>query len=66
MNSIVNELVNTEGAARIVGLSESTMEKLRCAGGGPRHVKLGRAVRYDPADLRAWVDSNRRNSTSEV
>lgn len=25
---------------------------------GPRCLKIGRAVRYDPADVRAWLDEN--------
>lgn len=66
MQTIIPELLDTEGAAKAVGLAVSSLEKKRLSGAGPRFVKLGRAVRYDPADLRAWVDANRRTSTSEV
>ncbi len=48
-----------ETAARL-GLSKSTLDKMRCAGKGPRYVKsTDRAVRYDPADLDAWIAARR-------
>ncbi len=34
-------------------------------GGGPAFVKLGARVSYDPADLDAWVEANKRRSTSD-
>jgi predicted DNA-binding transcriptional regulator AlpA len=59
------ELLRTSGAAAITGLSVSTLNKLRCSGGGPAFLKLGRAVRYKPVDLKDWLDSRRVLSTSE-
>jgi predicted DNA-binding transcriptional regulator AlpA len=60
------ELLRTSGAAAITGLSISTLNKLRCSGGGPAFLKLGRAVRYKPVDLKDWLDSRRVMSTSEI
>ena len=60
------ELLRTAGAAAIIGLSVSTLNKLRCSGGGPAFLKLGRAVRYKPVDLKDWLDSRRVISTSEI
>ena len=60
------ELLRTSGAAAITGLSLSTLNKLRCSGGGPVFLKLGRAVRYKPVDLKNWLDSRRVMSTSEI
>ncbi len=66
-NIILNTgTLNTGGAARYVGLSESTLEKARVYGSGPSYVKLGRAVRYRPADLDRWLDARVISSTSEV
>jgi predicted DNA-binding transcriptional regulator AlpA len=59
------ELLRTSGAAAKTGLSVSTLNKLRCSGGGPAFLKLGRAVRYKPVDLKDWLDSRRVMSTSE-
>jgi predicted DNA-binding transcriptional regulator AlpA len=59
-------MVDVEAAALYVGLSASTLNKLRCAGGGPKFLKLTRsAVRYAVADLDAWIEARRRGSTSE-
>jgi predicted DNA-binding transcriptional regulator AlpA len=52
-------------AADYVGLSCSTLNKLRLYGGGPVFLKLGRRVAYDVADLDAWLASKRRSSTSD-
>ena len=55
----------TSDAAAYCGCSKSTLEKLRCTGGGPAFIKLGRTVVYDTADLDAWLASRRRLSTSD-
>jgi hypothetical protein len=57
--------MRTGGAAAFTGLSESTLEKLRCTGGGPPFLKLGRVVVYDEVDLVQWLGSRRRVSTSD-
>lgn len=59
-------LYDVIAAAEHCGLSVSTLNKLRCTGGGPKFLKItGAAVRYDPKDLDAWIASRRRGSTSE-
>ncbi|WP_181181066.1 helix-turn-helix domain-containing protein [Mesorhizobium sp. B1-1-5] len=57
-------MLRTEAAARYTGLSVSTLEKLRIAGGGPIYCQPTRAVLYDPDDLDRWLASHRRSSTS--
>lgn len=54
-----------QAASERVGLSVSTLNKLRVFGGGPVFLKLGRRVAYDVSDLDAWLDSKRRRSTSD-
>jgi predicted DNA-binding transcriptional regulator AlpA len=46
-------------AAAEVGISPRTLEHLDREGKGPRRVKIGGAVRYDPIDVRAWIEANR-------
>lgn len=54
-------------AAAYVGLSVSTLAKMRLRGDGPRYAKSGRRiVVYDVADLDAWLAGRKRHSTSEV
>ena len=48
--------VNTEQAARYLGLRPRTLESLRCRGHGPRYMKIGR-VFYFLADLDVWIQS---------
>ncbi|MCC0007827.1 MAG: helix-turn-helix domain-containing protein [Hyphomicrobiaceae bacterium] len=59
-------MLRTNEAAEYCGSSASTFEKLRLFGGGPRYVKLGRRVVYDPADLDEWLAANRRTTTSDL
>ena len=55
--------VRVQEAAAYVGLSKSTLDKLRCFGGGPKYFKLGRAVVYSKADLDVWLTGKIRSST---
>lgn len=53
-------LLDVRAAAAFVGLSKSTLDKMRCFGTGPRYIKLTTAaVRYDPADLSDWIAARR-------
>jgi len=53
-------LLNVRQAAARLGLSKSTLDKMRGAGKGPRFVKsTDRAVRYDPVDLDRWISARR-------
>jgi predicted DNA-binding transcriptional regulator AlpA len=55
--------VRVRDAANYVGLSKSTLDKLRMGSDGPNYLKVGRAVIYHVADLDAWLASKRRAST---
>ena len=55
----------TPAAARYVSLGESTLEKMRLSGGGPRYFKLGRRVVYSTAALDQWLTGRECGSTSE-
>ena len=51
-------LLSTRDVSEITGLKEVHLRQLRLNGGGPRFVKIGRLVKYKPADVRAWIDSH--------
>lgn len=57
--------IDTDGAARHVGVSVSTMEKLRVYGDGCPYSKRGRSVRYRISDLDAWMSSRVIETTSQ-
>lgn len=61
-----NGLLRVREAAARLGLSKSTLDKMRCEGRGPPFVKItGKIVGYDPADLDAYAQSRKRQSTSQ-
>ena len=60
------KVVSTKIAARLVGLSESTLAKLRLTGNGPVYCKLGRRVVYRPSDLEQWLQSRTTRDTSDA
>jgi hypothetical protein len=47
-------------------ISVNTLNRWRLEGVGPRYIKAGRRVLYDPNDVTAWLASNRRQSTSQI
>ena len=52
--------------ARVTGISESTLAKLRMSGAGPPYVKIGRSVRYPVGAGLAWMAAHTRRSTSDL
>ena len=62
----IPKVVTAKVAARFVGLSESTLAKLRLNGNGPVYCKLGRRVVYRPADLEQWLQSRTTRDTSDA
>lgn len=59
-------LLKEHQAASYLSLEVATLRRWRWAGKGPRFVKIEGAVRYDPADLAAFVEASRRRSTSDT
>jgi predicted DNA-binding transcriptional regulator AlpA len=57
-------VLDANEAARFLGLSQSTLAKLRVSGGGPVFCKLGRRVLYRRVDLDDYLSSRRRRSTA--
>jgi predicted DNA-binding transcriptional regulator AlpA len=58
--------LRTPAAAQYLGLSASTLAKMRLRGDGPPYSKAGaRIVVYDVSDLEAYLAARQRHSTSE-
>ena len=54
-------------AAKYIGLSQSTLAKRRLYGLPPAFLSLGgRAIGYAIDDLNAWLETCRRQSTSQA
>ena len=60
------KLLRPQAAAAMLGLSHSTLAKMRLRGDGPPYSKAGaRAVLYSVDDIVEWLESRKRLSTSE-
>ena len=51
--------------AKLLDLSERTLERFRLEGRGPSFRKFGRRVVYAMSDVVAWAEGQRRTSTSD-
>src|SRR6202035_1046715 len=65
MDRTENRRFGAPEAAQYLGISTSTLSKLRVFGGGPKFHKLGRRVVYDTGDLDGWFQARQRSSTSD-
>jgi hypothetical protein len=61
-----DEKMNAREAARYMGLAHATLAKMRCWGGSPTFMRLGRKIVYARPDLDAWLDARRATSTSDA
>lgn len=58
-NTALEPLLHERDAAKILGMSPAWLARMRWQRGGPAAIKNGRAVRYEPAALRKWIDDRR-------
>ena len=68
MNQELNprRLLTPEDAAACLGVTKKTLENWRATGNGPGYAKLsGKCVRYQPADLDAYIERCRRTNTAQ-
>ena len=58
----MENLLKREEAAAFLGITKKTLAEWAFLKKGPPYIKLGKTpqspVRYDPAALKAWIDSN--------
>lgn len=59
-------LIDTAELARRTGTSTSTWTCRRVSGDGPPFIKVGKCVRYQWRDVEAWLESQKRRSTSDT
>ncbi len=53
---IIPDLLTPESVAEITGLSLDTLAQWRSQRRGIPYLKIGRAVRYDPAEVQAYLE----------
>jgi excisionase family DNA binding protein len=54
-------LLDSRIAARLLSISERSLWSLMKSGSIP-HVRIGRSVRYDREDLKAWIEKQRQRT----
>lgn len=63
---ILSRLLTPRETAALTGLSVSTLAKRRCLrSDGPRFVRIGRRIAYDPQDIADFVSRHKHNTTTE-
>lgn len=64
----LNDLLDNEQTATLLGIRPNTLEIWRHRGKGPAFIKLGTnpssPVRYQRSRVMAWIDANTHVSTS--
>ena len=55
----LQELLTSEQVSEITGLSVETLAQWRSQRRGLPYLKIGRAVRYDPAEVRTYLEGCR-------
>jgi predicted DNA-binding transcriptional regulator AlpA len=51
-----DRLWSVNDTAAFLGVPVGTLYQWRCRGEGPRSYRVGRWLRYDPAEVRQWLD----------
>ncbi|MCJ7674148.1 MAG: helix-turn-helix domain-containing protein, partial [Sedimentisphaerales bacterium] len=51
------KLFSTVEIARMFGLSNDYLRKLRQLRAGPKYIKIGKMVRYRSEDVQSWLDT---------
>lgn len=66
MQATKPQLLTEHEAAEYLRLKVATLRRWRWAGKPPSFLKIGAAVRYDPAELTSFIEAARRTSTSDT
>ena len=61
-----SKMLDEQALANWLGESPSTIQKWRVKGGGPKFVKLPKAVRYQVKAVRDWIEGKTVSSTTEA
>lgn len=60
-----DHLLHETEVAKILSMKVATLRRWRWSGDGPKHIKVGAAVRYDPQTLKDYLAERERSSTSD-
>ncbi|MGW0230896.1 helix-turn-helix transcriptional regulator [Actinopolymorpha singaporensis] len=56
MNGVRPErLWSVHDVSEFLGIPVATLYRWRCTGSGPKSIRIGKHLRYDPVEVYAWV-----------
>jgi hypothetical protein len=61
----LEKLIDESGLSRLTERSVQSLRRDRMLGRGCPYIKMGRLVRYDPRDVREYLERCKRNSLGE-
>lgn len=62
---MIPKLLTSQQTADLLTIREGTLRIWRLQGKGPRFRRIGQQVRYDEADVVAWINAQTYTSTSQ-
>jgi hypothetical protein len=62
MQENLEQLIDDPGLSRITGRSVQSIRRDRMLGRGCPYIKIGRLVRFDPRDVRDYLERCKRNT----
>lgn len=60
------KLIDDGELAAVLNIPVRTLRNFRYRGGGPKFVKIGASVRYLMSDVDAWLNANKKETTSQA
>lgn len=63
---MTQSLLKPKSLAEQLSVTDGCLAKWRVTGEGPRFIRVGRRIAYDPRDVQEWLDARRVGSTSQV
>lgn len=67
LENLPDRLMTAVEVADAIGIKAGTLGNWRTKGRGPRFMKIGRGIYYDPSDIREWLSGYRHvQSTTEL
>lgn len=66
LDNLPDKLMTVYDLSRATGIAAGTLGNWRSNGRGPKFLKIGKGIYYDPADIRTWFAQFRKmQSTAE-
>lgn len=60
-SELIEPLLHERDAAKLLGMQPSWLARQRWKREEPGFIRVGRAIRYEPAELRRWIAAHRRS-----